>query len=509
MTVASDVLDVLRAVNGPQREEALRTVAVLQTAVAADVDAVFESVETAGRLSDEAYAALGEQLWRRYHVSRDVQPAEALLPSSIERIARLYKALGPGSTVRHHFLRALAAERSREALERFAELLAGDPPEKIEHCDLALVPLFERKAYPAEALFPRLLEAIARRRLAAAVLDLANFVTRQKMVSQHPAKPRAAQLVALCGEMVQHLLAIQENPDKFAKSAAELSTLLGECAGLLTALCDALAWIGDQRAVPKLRQALELKHRRLRAEAASALARLGDDEGVTTLVELTAEPVVRTRAIQYLDELGLSDKVEPKFREPAARAEGDVAAWLAHPSNLGLPPHRLELVDSRLQVWPGRDQPVDCFLFRFEYDLPQGRFSGIAMAGPIVHVLSFSVEGLPIDDVYAAFAGWDARHAEMAESAVESLEQAQRRQVEAVAAELAAACYDDVQPVLVGRFFGEEHVVATARRHGQAGVVVVRPDGVDFFPQSGPRPLAPGEVYLIVKGRLLLRLFNG
>jgi hypothetical protein len=174
-----------------------------------------------------------------------------------------------------------------------------------------------------------------------------------------------------------------------------------------------------------------------------------------------------------------------------------------------MPPHKAELVDSRRQVWPGRDEAVDCFLFRFEYDLPQGRYRGTAMAGPIVHVLSFSVEGLPVEDIYAAFAGWDARHPEISDVAVESLDPQRQRQLEESVAELSAAGYEDVRPGLLGRFFGEEHVVAAARRQGQEGVVVVRPDGVDFLPQTGPQALAPSEAYCIVKGRLLLRMFNG
>ena len=50
-----------------------------------------------------------------------------------------------------------------------------------------LPPLFQRRPYAAQALFPRLLDAIEHPVLAALILDLANHVTRQRSVPRHPA----------------------------------------------------------------------------------------------------------------------------------------------------------------------------------------------------------------------------------------------------------------------------------------------------------------------------------
>ena len=49
--------------------------------------------------------------------------------------------------------------------------------------------------------------------------------------------------------------------------------------GLAVALCDALAQIGNKEAIGKLYQAMDLSHRRLRTEAAAALAKLGEEAG--------------------------------------------------------------------------------------------------------------------------------------------------------------------------------------------------------------------------------------
>ena len=66
-----------------------------------------------------------------------------------------------------------------------------------------------------------------------------------------------------------------------------------EGVSLAVSLCDALALIGDASSTARLREAHEIRHRRLRVEAAAALARLGDEEGEKSLIELAAEPVAR------------------------------------------------------------------------------------------------------------------------------------------------------------------------------------------------------------------------
>src|SRR5205814_2813380 len=113
--------------------------------------------------------------------------------------------------------------------------------------------------------------------LAAPVLDLANFLTREKLVPSHPATEVAAELVTLLGELVQTLLTLEERPTEFGDSPQELSRRVARGVALAVSLCDAIALIGEKSASGKLNQAMRVGHRRLRTEAAAALARLGDE----------------------------------------------------------------------------------------------------------------------------------------------------------------------------------------------------------------------------------------
>src|SRR5262249_17257360 len=155
----------------------------------------------------------------------------------------------------------------------------------------------------------------------------ANHLTRTRRVARHPATERADQLIALLGSVVDRLRRLEERPAEFGNSPADLRKVVAEGMPLVIGLCDALAWIGDPRAVGKLTQALELGHRRLRTEAAAALARLDQERGREKLIELTAQPAARLRALAYLEEIGLLDRVPEDRRSAAARAEGQFAEW--------------------------------------------------------------------------------------------------------------------------------------------------------------------------------------
>ena len=267
--------------------------------------------------------------------------------------------------------------------------------------------------------------------------------------------------------------------------------------------------LGDASVCGKLHQALELAHRRLRTEAAYALARLGDDEGVKVLAEMSGEPVVRPRALAYLEELGELPSASVAFRSPIARAEGELAAWLALPTLFGMPPHKLELVDSRRQFWPGCSESVDCFLFRYEFRAGNRSVSGIAMAGPVTHVLRADFADLPPTDIYAAYAGWFAEHAEISELTPEQLSAEQQATWEDLSQQLADQGCEDLQLIKLGRFFDEEIYVAAARRQGQAGILIIDGELTTWHPRgTGSRSLGPTELYLIHKGRKLMRAFN-
>jgi hypothetical protein len=401
-----------------------------------------------------------------------------------------------------------------ESLSELAEILAIAPPQDDSDVMQLLAPLFQQRRREAAELFPGLFGALAHPSVAAPVLDLANFLTREKVVSRHPGADLSAQLAALLGEVVQSLQLLQERVGEPDESPAELSRRVARGVALAVSLCDALAQIGDTAAIPKLRQALELGHRRVRTEAAAALARLGDKAGEDQLIQLAAEPVARLRVLAYADELGLADQIEPEFKTPAARAEAELCVWLAEPTQFGVPPSRCELFDQRRMFWPGYTEPMDCFLFRFQYVVTiegegERSFSNIGIAGPLAHAFVADLGDLAPDDIYAAFAGWHGSHDEILEFDVARLSKSEKLEVERLKRRLHDAGYTNIEPQTMGYFFGDKSLVASAAREGVSGVAVADFAEISFFPQrSARRPLGAAEAYCIYKGRKLLKTFN-
>ena len=143
---------------------------------------------------------------------------------------------------------------------------------------------------------------------------------------------------------------------------------------------------------------LELAHRRIRVEAAAALARLGETAGRQVLVgagRRTGRAIARAPRAQ---ELGLSDQMDPQYTTETARAEALVAVELAQPTFFGIPPVELQLVDARTQFWPGYEEPVRCYLFRYAYRFAAGEYSNVAIAGPLVHAFAADLSDLPPDE---------------------------------------------------------------------------------------------------------------
>jgi hypothetical protein len=430
----------------------------------------------------------------------------------LEEFVALYRHLGPPSTARGPLLAWLAVGGSRRELEQLAELLIDDPPGDEEDVVQALAPLFLQQDLPVEALFPRLLAALAHAPLAAAVLDLANYIRRRRMVATHPAAGHGGQLQHMLGSLVGLLGRLERGPDA-GDSPRELARRVQQGVALAVALCDALAQIGDRQATAKLFQALEVPHRRIKTEAAAALARLGEERGQEELIKLAAEPVARLRVLAYADELGLADRIDPHFRSAQARAEAELTVWLAEPTQFGLPPLSSELVDHRRQFWPGYSEPVDCFLFRFTYaitvDETERNYTGIGIAGPLAHAFTADLADLPPADIYAAYAGWQAEHAEIREYEVDKLSRSGQTEVARLSRQLHDAGYDQIEPRLMGDFFGDKVLVAQARQGDLSGVAVVDRQDILFFPGRHPRrPLGVREAYCIYKGRKLLKTFN-
>ena len=449
---------------------------------------------------------------RRQRLTREAAQAKSD-ETVLTNIAPLYRRLGATSRARGQLLVWLAVGAEPAELDLFSELLIADPPQEEHDVVQAMAPLFQRRRPEAARLFPRLLAALASPHLAAPMLDLANFLTREKIVSEHPAKAHAAVLMALLGDLAQSLSSLEEQPVARGDSPQELSRRVAQGVALAVSLCDALALIGDQAAIGKLYQVLSVRHRRLRTEAAAALARLGEEQGREELLQLASEPIARLRVLAYAQELGLAERVEPQYATAEARAEAELCVWLAEPTQYGVPPTTCELFDHRRQQWPGFSEPVDCYLFRFQYVLTvaeqERSFSNIGIAGPLVHAFVADLGDLPAGDIYAAFAGWQAQHEEIREYDVARLSQSEKLEAERLKRKLHDAGFSHIEPQRMGYFFGDKALIATAEREGVAGVAVADFNDTLFFAEKHRRrPLGIEEAYCIYKGRKLLKTFN-
>lgn len=406
-------------------------------------------------------------------------------------------------------LQTLAWPRTVESLEELVRQLIEFTPSDWTATALALSPLMRDTDWPVESIFPALLEGLHQPTMIAPILDLANFCQHQRMVEEHPAAHLADSLTQMLGGVVARLGLMEEDPTKFGEDPALIQRVLGDAIAVCVALCDALGLIGHHAAIGKLHQALALRHRRVQTEAAGALARMDQSIGRETLVALAEEPVARLRVLRYCEELGLTENVDEIYTLPSALAEAELALWLAQPQQLGFPPRSIEIVDQRMLYWPSFDEPQSCFLFRYQYTLPQGEWSNIGMAGPLIHSFAADLADLPVSDIYAAFAGWHAEHPEIYEVPIEHWNATHQRQSGPLVRALEDRGHHSVRPLWLGCFLGEICLVSESTVDDALGVAVT--DGLEtiWYPKVGrTRPLGPFEAYAIFKGRKMLRSFN-
>ncbi|MCH2124762.1 MAG: HEAT repeat domain-containing protein [Pirellulaceae bacterium] len=428
---------------------------------------------------------------------------------SIQAIVSLYVRRPANSVTRTHLLQVLAQMATPDALTAFVDLLLAEPPQTEALPARAFSPLFQIRDERIIELFPKILDGIEHVSVAAAILDLGNFVVREGILSEHPACDRSTELIFLLGQMTQRLGYLESHPEQ-QPSNEELSTVVSESVSLVVSLCDALALIGDREAIGKLNQTLELAHRRIRAEAAAALARFGEDHGTKALLELASEPVARLRVLAYADELDIADQIADEFTSSVAIAQSEIVLWLADPMQFGVPPNECELYQQETMHWPGYEEPRECFLFRFSYQLGDREYGNIGIAGPLTHATTADLLDLSPDDIFALFAGWDAEHEDIYELNPTELNATQSVEIQRLIQRARDADYESIQPLALGVFFGDVILVASAQQANSAGVIIVDEHDVIWRAQAlGDRPLGPEEVYNIYKGRKLLKAFNG
>ena len=215
------------------------------------------------------------------------------------------------------------------------------------------------------------------------------------------------------------------------------------------------------------------------------------------------------RAIHYADELGLGELVEDSYRSDEATAEAEMALWMCQPQQMGVPPTAVEVIDTRRLLWPSFQDPVDVFLVRYEYNFGDRVYSNVGITGPTTFSMSADVANLPLDDIYAIYAGWHAEHPEIFSVASDQFNEAQLRVMEQFQRHLERLGYQETKPALLGFFLEEQAGVFLAHRDATECVVIT--DGLETIDQpiSGRlRPLTPEDLFNLYKGRKMLRTFN-
>jgi HEAT repeat protein len=448
-------------------------------------------------------AAILAQLSKRAAAGQ-LSPADLPLPE----LADAYRRLAEITPERYRLLQILAQIGDEQSLAELAELLVQSPPGDTAHVAQISSPLVQpARRHLLPALFPRLLDGLANLSTAAAILDLANYVTRLGLMRQHPATDRQKRLAEMLGDLAHRLVRIQEQPE--LAGAQNIGHLIAECVSLAVSLCDALALIGSPEHTGKLFRALDLPHRRIRTEAAFALTRLGEEAGEKALLELAAEPVARLRVLSYAEELGILEKVDSQYRTEEAQAEAALVLWLAEPTQLGMPPTSCELYDQQYMYWPGYQEPVNCYLFRFHYELGRGSFSNIGVSGPLVHALATDLQDLSPDDIYSVFAGWHVEHPDVSYREPEQLSPPERQQFAQFEEALEDEGFSDVQGRLLGTFFEDRVLIAQASQEQVAGLAAIDAHGITWRSLGHTsRPLGPVEMFCLYAGRRLLTTFN-
>ena len=428
---------------------------------------------------------------------------------SIEKVSQLEQSIPPLSSNRFLLQQLYSIHRQDDSLAILLESLVLQPPQKWVEAAQVLSPLMQRSDWNIQILFPEALSLLQHASLASPLLDLANFTFRKNRIEQHPAFEQVEMLRNLLGEVVGRLGLFEDDPRTFGTEVPVVQARLAEAVALAVSLCDALALIGDLSSIGKLHQAMELRHRRVQSEAAGALARLGDEEGKKRLIELLEEPAARLRVIQYAEELGFSDEVDPKFCTADATSEAEMALWLSQPQQMGVPPTSLEVLHTTRCLWPSFNDPVDISLVRFEYNFGEKSYCNVGITGPVTFAMSVDVTDLSLEDIYAIYAGWHAEHDEIFTVASENWNESQIEQIEQWKKHLERNRLEKVEPVLVGRFLDETAGIFKAVRGDHSLMVIT--DGletIEHISHGDDRSIGPEDLFNLYKGRKMLRTFN-
>ena len=459
---------------------------------------------------DQRLQPVFDQLVQRLQKQIADDELEPWSSQRLDQIARLYHHSPATSDLRNHLLRLLATEGSEDSLRFWGDLICEDPPLHRLGIVLAFSPLMQDSFDPPAWLLEQLLnQATSHSQIAPAVYDLLNFFYRQQRVTTHPAEERIGALSVLLGQLAGQLGKIEEGNLPPGADAAAINQVVSDSVALIVALCDCIALLDYKDGAPKLHQALELRHRRVQTEAAAALVKLGDDEGKAALIKLAEEPVTRLRVLAYAEELGLRDDISLELQGEIAIAESHLAIWLAEPAQMGLAPSDIEFIESKEMYWPSYEHPVQCYLFKYSYGKGPQAHSNIGICGPMVHAFAADLRELPIEDVYAAFAGWQTVHNEIYQIAPDRAEATFPNDWRRLVGDMHGQDYDAAEIKMAASFFGQLVLIAEATDEGKPGTAIMEANSVNWYPAGNESaPIDWQMAYAIWRGQQMLKSFN-
>jgi hypothetical protein len=218
----------------------------------------------------------------------------------------------------------------------------------------------------------------------------------------------SANAAAMAGEADDHPFDSEEGAQRLREW---LENEIPDEASHAVSATAALPFIGERWRAPLLDLAARHPEKQVGLEAAWARVKSGDQVGVEQLALLCMDPDLSKQAQRYLEELGHADAIPKDATDPDFLAKAEFANWLSHPSELGRPPDKLEIVDRRTLKWPPEREPKPFWLIRYLLRDTTGLDNDDVNCGLVGSMtwcfFSYDLDQRPPEDSYAIHCYWE------------------------------------------------------------------------------------------------------
>lgn len=131
----------------------------------------------------------------------------------------------------------------------------------------------------------------------------------------------------------------------------------------------------------------------IQIEAAWAGTKIGKENSVDKLVNFSKDYRYSTKAVSYLQELHLENKIPNETNNSDFQALSEMCSWLSHPNEFGSYPDQAEIFDKKSLYWPPTKDTRVIYLIKYKYKNHNEDGSdevGIGLVGSV----TFSLFGL-------------------------------------------------------------------------------------------------------------------